>query len=379
MVAAQAQYAPLTTADCVNGLACILGHYRDKNIILDSEMYTPFLDYAYMKTISRNAEHFIFENMNALPMDIVDCDALYRKPEKPSSVARSAPMHNYSKSITMTEMSERCCVTYLDLETLLGKFIDYLDAIIAGAVLTINREFLRAISAPIHVIDKSQCDPCKNQSIVSAADDRVEVVDATGAGGFTYEKYLEVMNKLSKSSLSGDVLFVGPFRMWNDLRLDLQKTGNLGCECRDDAGQVKTINGHSFFVPSAPGALFRVENDPTLSKNVVYGYAISRGALAFAHSPSVMPGFNVYFDQLHPAIRSTLRQLFGNPDTLQFAGGNIPVNARSMVRNMLDITIEVNPAHMFKGLIGSVETRFSIMRTFPGGIVKIALPDTYLN
>lgn len=376
MVAAQAQYSPLTAGDCINGVACLLGLYRSKSIIVDSEMYSPLIDFAFYETLRRGEGMFSIENIEILPPDRVDCDDTYRKPEVPTGVKRTTNLEFYSKSIKVMEPAEVCSGEIIDLEALVRKFLKLLEAAIAGAVTQFNRVCLEAVHKDVTVYPLSGGARCSQQQVITAAQDRVVVIDAT-TSGLTFEKYLEAA--AAAGGGGNELMFIGPVKMWNDLRLDLLKTGNLGCECREDANKVKTIDGHRFYIPSAPRSLFRVQHDATLNKDVVYAYVISRGSLAFVTSPSALPGSSVYFDILHPTIRSMITRLFGNPDTIYLNGGNVPLDTQTSIRNALDITMEMNPPYMFKGMIGSVECRYGAMRTVPGGIALIALPPTYLQ
>lgn len=380
---AQATYLPQNIRECVECINCIIRDYRENYIVLDSEIWSPILEHSYIIEIL-HSNSFSTDVIEPVMMDKIDCGTLEKKTVTPGTFQRTGCIHHYAQNTKQTLRNFMCCASYLDLSQFVHQFTRYMQALIQGGIYQINESIRQAIDATVHVAAKDDCNGCTTITAVNAEQDGVKTVDATGTNGLTYAKVLEVVSAMySSGTYNKDILFVLPYGAIKSFK---ENTFTNGCcyslvNMQDGPFTTYMLDGNKIYVPSSPKTFFPVYKGETVggaTKDVIYGYAIARGALTFGYTNISLNSNRIYIgDRARMFVASMFEGMGGM--TSDFMGGMSPYAPTQKTMNLFNMSVEVLPSNFYEGIIGTVSLDYGVMRTFPGGIVKIALDPAILN
>lgn len=277
------------------------------------------------------------DDMHGVTLKPDDCQAGYYDLSKTSLVTRSAPMTPYY----LAEVFSECKLSCQGLGTrtiMLQTLAKYFLKLRTAAISTMDQVLLKALS------DSVLIDNCGTDRIVTAADDGVVTVNATGTGGLTDTVVGQVLVALSENNaLSGnaeDVLLILPARAIEQWRASLP-AGSIDFINYRNSSLVNQVRGMYTYTPLNQREVF-VKNSGTPAG--VVAYAIVRNALRL--------GYKVY------------DSMFDDP-TANITTIDVPYGRAEVGPNVFQSK---------RGIHVAYNLQIGALRQSPWGIVRIILP-----
>lgn len=216
------------------------------------------------------------DDMSGVALKPDDCQGGYYDLSKTSIMTRSAPMTPYYFAEVFSECKLTC--QGLGTQQVISSFLSKLFMKLRKSVIdTMDKVLLKALTESVLV------DNCGTDRIVTAADDGIVTVNATGTGGFTDSIVGQVLVALSENNaLSGtgeDVLLILPARAIEQWRASLP-AGSIDFINYQNSRLVNQIRGINTYTPLNQRSVF-VKNEGTPAG--VVAYAVVRDALRFGY------------------------------------------------------------------------------------------------